>query len=275
MTKKLRCAFLFFFVLLNLKGFAQNATADSLTNDVMQTDSSDADEQDPDFLVANVDQDSTQKFHFRVAFDGMASTGNIERFLLQTSAALDYKPSKFLKMSMSPSFLYGSQSGILYEREFFDDLRLTLGYSNRLYGTAFSSWERSNLRQIRNRWVQAAGLGYKLVQRPKTYISITNLILHENTDFAERTDLDLWRNSTRLLCEFAPTNKLKVLSTLLYQPSFSDKGNIRWSGVVSVQYRVGKGISFFSKFENVYESYVVSNRKNNDFRATAGLAFEH
>ncbi len=154
-------------------------------------------------------------------------------------------------------------------------MRVTLGYSSAFYGLAFGSWERSNLRQINNRWVVAAGLGYKLVQRERAYISVTNLLLHETTDFLERTDLSLWRNSTRILGEFAPVDKLKIYAACMYQPSISEKNNVRWSATLSIQYRVGKGVSFRTKFDNINESYVVAGRKNNDFRWTVGFAFEY
>jgi len=61
----------------------------------------------------------------------------------------------------------------------------------------------------------------------------------------------------------------------MYQPSISEKNNVRWSATLSIQYRVGKGVSFRTKFDNINESYVVAGRKNNDFRWTVGFAFEY
>ncbi len=266
--------YILFLTACSLMSYGQQSMSDSLQNNSTQSDSTQNNGQDPNYLVADADQDSVQKFHVRASIDGMASTGNIERVLLQFTSNFDWKPVRGLKLSSSPSFVYGQQNKLLYEREFFTDFRATIAYQKPFYGLILASWERSNLRQINNRWVQAAGVGYKLIQRKQAFLSITNLILHESTDYLERTDLDLWRNSTRLLGEFALSNKVVTRMAFLYQPSISQKNNIRWSGTFSIQYQLNKSLSFRTKFENTYESYVVSDRKNNDFRWTMGIAYE-
>ncbi len=272
---RLRYTIFFFFVFCQCL-LAQEMRSDSLQNNNSALDDSTANnELDPDYLVANADQDSIQKIHFRAAFDGMASTGNIERVLLQFGTNFDWKPSKFLKISSSPSYIYGQQAGVLYEREMMGDLRLTFGYNKPLHGLAFGSWERSNLRQINNRWIQAVGFGYRLIRRQRSYVAISNVIIHENTDFLERTDLDLFRNSTRIIGEFAPTNQMRILTVLLYQPSISQKDNLRWSGSLTVEYKLRKGLNIRTKYDQIYESYVIVGRKNTDSRWTMGLVFEH
>ena len=250
--------------------FAQNPEPDSL-----QTDATNNDEQDPDYAVADSEQDSLQRFHARFSADGTASTGNIERVLLQVNTAFDWKPSRFLKLSSSPSYVYGQQNKLLNEREFFGDFRATFAHQKRFYGLAFASWERSNLRQIINRWIQAAGVGFKIIQKPKTYVAITNVLLHESTDFMERGDVDLFRNSTRFSGEFALNNRLALASVLYLQPAITQKNNFRWSATLSLSYRLNKSISLRTKVENSYESLVVTGRQNNDFRWTMGLTAEY
>ncbi|TAF96062.1 MAG: DUF481 domain-containing protein [Cytophagia bacterium] len=250
---------------------AQEAPSDTLSS---QSEGS-SDDQDPDYAnVADAEQDSLQRFHVRISADGMASTGNIERALLQVNLGFDWKPSRFFKLSSSPSYVYGKQGDLLNERELFSDLRATIAHQRRFYGLVFASWEQSNLRQIVNRWTQAAGVGFKIVQKPKTYVSITNVILHESTDFRERNDVDLYRNSTRLTGEFALDSHLTLASVVYFQPAITQK-NLRWAGTVSVNYRLNRTVSLRTKFENNYESLVVDGRKNNDFRWTMGLIAEY
>ena len=267
----IRLLTLLFLLCLSFRSsFAQESKPDSL-----QTNSTNEDEQDPDYAVADSEQDSLQLFHARFSADGTASTGNIERVLLQVSTAFDWKPSRFLKLSSSPFYVYGQQNKLLNEREFFGDLRATFAHQRRFYGLTFASWERSNLRQITNRWIQAAGVGFKIVQKPKAYLAVTNVLLHESTDFVERGDVDLFRNSTRLSGEFALDNRLVVASVLYLQPSITQKDNFRWSATLSLNYRLNKALSLRTKFENNYESLVVTGRKNNDFRWTMGLTAEY
>jgi hypothetical protein len=268
--------FLFFFLVLGLAyspSFAQSEP------DTLQTNSSDAqaEEEDPNYAVADVEQDSIQNFHYRFNTEGIASTGNVERLLLQFSTAFDWKPNQQFKLSSSPSFVYGKQGGLLTERELFSDIRGSFWHQKTVYGLAFVSWDRSNLRHIVNRWSQAAGVGVKLIQKKKAYFSVTNLILHESTDYIERNDIDVWRNSTRLFGEFAPDKlgKFTITSVLFLQPAISVRNNFRWSGTLVMAYKMRQNISLRTKFEDAYESYVVPGRKSNDFRWTIGLSFEN
>ena len=254
-----------------IHGLAQESQPDSLA----RNEQGSSNDQDPNYAqVADADQDSIQRFHVRISADGMASKGNIERVLLQVNLNFDWKPSSFFKLSSSPSYVYGRQAALLNERELFGDLRATLAHQRRVYGLVFTSWEQSNLRQIVSRWVQAAGVGFKIIQKPKTYVSITNVILHESTNFTERTDVDLYRNSTRLTGEFALDSRLTLASVVYFQPALTQK-NLRWAGTMSLNYRLNRAISLRTKFENSYESLVVAGRQNNDFRWTMGLIAEY
>jgi hypothetical protein len=253
------------------------STPDTLQVNSTET-SSEEDEEDPAYPeVAESEQDSTKQFFVRFNADGTASTGNVERILLQLTSALDWKPSNQFKLSSSPSFIYGQQNKLLTEREFFADVRGSFWHQKQVYGLAFVAWDKSNLRRILNRWTQAAGIGIKLVQRKRAYFSVTNLILHEVTDFTERDDIDVWRNSTRILGEFAPdkAGKFTITSIAFLQPAISVKNNFRWNGSLTFAYKMSNHLSLRTKFENAYESYVVLGRKNNDFRWTIGLSFEN
>lgn len=243
----------------------QVTTADTLTE---------ADEQTP---VAKAEQDSTKKFFARFNVDGTASAGNAERLLLQLSSMLDWKPSKQFKLSSSSSYIYGKQNKVLAEREYSADLRGSFWHQKRVYGLGFISWDKSNLRRILNRWTQAAGIGVKIIQKKKAYLSITNLILHEVSDFSEQADIDVWRNSTRFLGEFAPdkAGKFTIASIVFIQPAISLPDNFRWNGNLTLAYKMSNHLSLRTKFENTYESYVVPGRKPNDFRWTIGLTYDN
>ena len=173
--------------------------------------------------------------------------------------------------------MYGQQNKILSEREFFFDLRTTLRYKSKVYYLAFTSFEKSNLRLIHDRFIGAGGVGIQLIQRKNAYLSVTNVILYEWTDFIvnnEFPDKNLWRNSTRILGEYKlDGEKLFVSHTVLIQPSFTQK-NFRWNGNLTVRYQITKRTGIRSTIENSYESVVVEGRKNNDFRLTFGVVFE-
>ena len=219
-------------------------------------------------------------YRYRLTADGTATSGNVSRTLLQLAGAFDWSTTRQIKFSTTPSFTYGKQSGVLAEREFFADFRGTYLYEKRVYYLGFGSFERSNLRQILSRYSVAAGAGIKLLNRKRAYISFTDVIIHENTNFIELDDINIWRNSARLYGEYTfGKDRWSISHTTFYQPSLSRAGegqprNIRWNGTVSVQVKMTQLLSIRTLFANSYESLVVPGRQNTDLRWTIGLVYE-
>ncbi|WP_461115908.1 DUF481 domain-containing protein [Spirosoma jeollabukense] len=216
----------------------------------------------------------TRIFRYRFTADGTVTSGNVNRTLIQLTSAVDYQLSNYFKLSSNPSFVYGKQNGILAEREWFADLRTTYRYERRLYYLAFGSYERSNLRQITHRWTAAAGAGYKLLNRKRAYISITDVLMQEYTDFVELDDINIFRNSARLYGEYTfDKDRFTITHTAFYQPALGQY-NVRWNASVSVQIKLTQVVSLRSTIANAYESLVVPGRQNNDLRFTVGLVYE-
>ncbi|AQG81660.1 DUF481 domain-containing protein [Spirosoma montaniterrae] len=270
---------LFFLVFLATSAWAQiveqpdplrPSTPDSTQNDAQQSvnDTSAATPTDTTPALPN------RIFRYKITADGTFNRGNVTRDLLQLASALDYQLSNYFKLSSNPSFVYGRQSGVLAEREWFGDFRTTLRHEKRLYYLAFGSFERSNLRQINRRWTYAAGLGYKLLNQKRAYISVTNVLLHEYTDFVENTDIDVIRSSARLFGEYTFSgDRITVTHTAFYQPALNAR-NLRWNASLSLQVKLTTNTSLRTTLANAYESVVASGRQNNDLRFTIGLAYE-
>lgn len=243
-------------------------------------DSSKASKQDSTKVATNPSDTIKQPkpiatiFRYRFTADGTITEGNVSRALLQLTSAVDYQLSNYFKLSSNPSFVYGKQNGILAEREWFGDLRTTYRYEKRLYYLAFGSYERSNLRQINHRWTIAAGAGYKLLNHKRAYISLTDVIMQEYTDFVELNDINIWRNSARLYGEYTfDKDRFTITHTAFYQPALGQY-NVRWNASLSLQIKLTQVVSLRSTVANAYESLVVPGRQNNDFRFTLGLVYE-
>ena len=281
--------FLLSFLLINFGSFAQLVEQpDPLRPSTKTPDSTQADAPADSSSVGTGDQgedeadqtDSTlMSYRYRFTADGTITTGNVSRTLLQLTSSIDYQLSHYFKLSSNPSFVYGKQNGFLAEREWFGDLRTTFRHEKRLYYLAFGSYERSNLRQINHRWTEAAGLGYKVLNRKRAYISLTDVILHENTDFVELSDINIFRNSVRLFGEYVfGSDRWTVTHTAFYQPALTrpadGQRNVRWNASLSIQIKLTEVISLRSTVANAYESIIVPGRQNDDFRFTVGLVYE-
>jgi putative salt-induced outer membrane protein YdiY len=280
-VKKVQLVIVFFsLIFLSIRSLAQiveqpdplrPSTPDS-TKTKAATDSTTLGKKDS----ANVKQAApiTPIFRYRFSADGTVTAGNVSRALLQLAGAVDYQLSNYFKLSTSPSFVYGKQNGILAEREWFGDFRTTYRHEERLYYLAFGSFERSNLRQIDRRWTVAGGVGYKLINQKRAYLSITDVLLQEFTDFMELNDINIFRNSARLFGEYTfGGDRYVVTHTAFYQPAIGQH-NIRWNASLSVQVKLTSATSLKSTLANAYESLVVPGRKNNDLRFTIGLVYE-
>jgi Protein of unknown function, DUF481 len=249
------------------------STPDSTQANV-STDSSTVGTGDQDEDESDMADPVTPAYRYRFTADGTITAGNVNRTLIQLIGAVDYSLSNLFKLSSNPSFVYGRQSGVLAEREWFGDLRTTYRPENRLYYLVFGSLERSNLRQINQRWTLAGGAGYKLLNRKRAYMSLTNVLLHESTDFVELNDINLLRNSTRLFGEYSFDNdRWTITHTAFYQPALGVR-NIRWNASLSVQIKLTTVVGLRATIANAYESVIVPGRQNNDLRFTAGVVYE-
>lgn len=269
-----------FFTCFSIKIYAQETPSDTLqpvNNSTMPTDSTSEEEGDEEAEAEEVPDVQFTKIRYRMTADGTYTSGNVSRALMQFTSNFDWNISKIMKVSSSPSYVYGQQNKTLAEREVFLDLRSSILYEKTLYYLAFTSFERSNLRKINNRFIGAAGIGLKLIQQKTAYLSVTNVLLYEKTDFVVNEkfpDRNLWRNSTRFFGEYTFDKGKMTLSHILFiQPSITEK-NFRWNGNLILKYQVSKNVGFRSTIENSYESIVVPGRQNNDLRWTFGVVLE-
>jgi hypothetical protein len=273
-------------IFLYISAKAQDTPSDTIqviTNPTVAADSTaseeaEEEEGDEEGEEEEVEKDkSFSKFKYRMGADGTYTSGNVSRILMQFTSSFDLTLSKVFKLATSPSYIYGQQNGLLAENEFFVDLRTNLFYEKRFYYLAFTSFEKSNLRKIENRFIGGAGVGYRLIKKERTTLSVTNVLLYEKTDFIlneKFPDRNLWRNSTRISGEYSFNDSKFSLSHILFIQPIITENNFRWNGNLILKYQLSKQLSLRTTMENSYESIVVPGRANNDFRWTFGIVFE-
>ncbi len=217
---------------------------------------------------------------YTAGLDGTISAGNVNRKLLNIRLVLVHEnPNSVWSFSAAPRFQYGTTNEILQEREVFVDFNTSFFHSQHdVYGLVFGAYEQSNLRRINRRANVGAGLGWRIVggrnvPSRRFQVSVTNALVHEATDFAERDNIDVRRNSTRLKirADLVP-GKLSVQNMAFFQPALGRR-NLRWNSITQLVYKATQRLAFTATLDNSYESINAAGVESVQLNATLGLSF--
>ncbi len=209
---------------------------------------------------------------YRFIGDGNFTQGNVNRSLLVLRAEITLQ-GPAINISTNPRFTYGKQNRLLAERDTYVDLIVDVFKKRKVYVFGLGTIERSNLRRIDWRRLAGAGIGFRLVQKERHDVSLTNAIIYESTEFEERPTLTTVRNSTRLKGRHSfLEDRMRLTHITFVQPALNDLSNLRWNTLISLEIPLNRWISMRGSFENSYESVVEATRRNNDSRITFGIA---
>ncbi len=220
---------------------------------------------------------------FQWVGSSQVNTGNVQRTLFSTTGRFQVRgKSRFYKLYTDANYIYGEKSNVISENDLVWNVNHSFWYEKRFYGIAFGTYEYSNLRGIRNRYLAGVGVGCQLINIPADkaknrwfvpYVSITNSLLYESTDFLVIRDIEVLRNSTRFLANFSLfKGKLILNNTVFLQPSLNDP-NFRasWNNVLRLP--LSSWFSLQSTLDYSYESLVLAGRQNSDVRLLFGFTF--
>jgi hypothetical protein len=210
-------------------------------------------------------------FKYNIALTGSFNEGNVNRKLLAFRSEFSWA-GKVVELDLHPRFSFGEQNGQLAEREPYLDALVNIFHQKKFYTFLATNMEASNLRGITFRWLGGVGVGWHIARTNKVKLSLTNMILHEGTDFIQANDIILWRNSARLKGQYSLfKNRLTFKHWIYFQPSFTNK-NYRWNGIFALEFPIYKNLQFRLNYEEAYESVVPEGRRNDDRVLSLGLS---
>ena len=238
-----------------------------------------ADDDETEFESTD-EREKLPNWFYSVSLDGTASSGNVNRQLLNFKTTLNYEnPKAIFGFFTSPRFQYGTNSDVLQEREIGLDINSTLFYSQHdVYGLLFGAFEQSNIRKISSRFNIGIGIGWRILGGKKNpnarfKLSISNALVREITDFISKQDRNIYRNSTRIKLKYdIIPEKFSIQSVVFLQPSLIDE-YYRWNSSTQLSYKVGKHISILASFENTYENFNTIGIQNAQTNTTIGLTY--
>ncbi len=225
-----------------------------------------------------------KKMKYKWINDALWQTGNVERFLYNTSLQWLYNDSIF-DYEIKPRFSYGEVTqkqndklirGVVQEREQILDLHFGFLSQKRFYGFSFGTFEKSNLRNINLRWLVGFGAGWHIIRTKNEHqrINLTTAILREGTDFINpnQPDYQVFRISIRLKGNHIFfKNRLKLSHMTTFLPSLAFNNNKRLVSNLTIEVPISKRIQLRSSFDYTYEGIVPPNVKKTDTRNLVGL----
>lgn len=208
---------------------------------------------------------------YRFFGDGNFTRGNVNRSLLVMRAEVTLG-GPVLSIATNPRFSYGKQNGVVAERDTYVDLFIDVFKKRRTYVFGLGTLEISNLRGIELRQLAGAGVGYRLWQTERNNLTLTNAIIHESTNFAERPTIVTQRNSLRIKgTHRLVRDRIRFNHMTFVQPSLRDFSNLRWNTLLSLEMPLTKWVAIRTSFANTYESEVEATRRNHDTQLTFGV----
>ncbi|OWP63333.1 hypothetical protein CDA63_09935 [Hymenobacter amundsenii] len=220
----------------------------------------------------NQQQADTTLIVYAGQLTGAYSRGGVNRVLLATTQAITFTRGKHLGLPLNLNFAYGKQDGLLRERELL--LNATpYYYKGRFRAYALGGFERSNLRGITRRVQLGAGPGWAFYSDTLgRELSVSNLIIREQTNFLDGTTKVTARNSARLKVVYL-FRLLTFNSTTLYQPSLGDISNYRFSNVSTAALKLTNDLALTLSYNYSHESQFSEGKSPDNTNITIGFSY--
>ena len=220
----------------------------------------------------NQQQPDTTLIVYSGQLTGAYSHGGVNRTLLSTTQALTFTRGQHLGLPLNLNFAYGRQDARLRERELL--LNATpYYYKGRFRAYALGGYEQSNLRGITRRVQVGGGPGWAFYSDTLgREVSVSNLVIREQTNFLDGRTVVTARNSVRL--KVAYTFRILTFgSTTFYQPSLANFGNYRFSNVSTAALKLTNALAVTFSYNYTYESQFSEGKVPGNTNLTVGFSY--
>ena len=164
--------------------------------------------------------------HHRFRFNGTGSlnkTDAARSYILSNGANFDISRPK-IAFNSSALYLYGQQNRVLTNNDFFSSANLDFGKGKTaLYEWALANYQTSYSLQINYKTQAGVGIGFTILDSPKTHLSISDGFLYEANNLVDASlGQDVYqtvRNSFRLKYKFNIKDIVFFSGTDFVQPS--------------------------------------------------------
>ena len=150
-----------------------------------------------------------------------------------------------------------------------------LGKKRRLYIYNQGGSGYDEIRRIDLEFHEGAGLGYKLIQKPKLNLNTEAGLQYQDQDYHNQPRHSFVSARLGENLVWRPVDKLEVRHSLSYTPDIEDFTVVRIRADLSLVYPLFKRITFSLNLIDLYDSRPAISVKNNDLQvqSTIGMSF--
>lgn len=211
-----------------------------------------------------------------VSATGLIQSGNVERVLLPTISNITFSKNKF-EVRQTFNYSYGTigtfNGKIKLEDELLARTELAIFQKKRFYPYSWGLYEKSNIRNITERWLGGVGLGFNILNTKQHMLSFRNGIAYEKTIFSVRESNDVLRYSARVAgSHWLFARKMNISHETYIQPAINKSDDFRFRTVWRINVPIWKHISLTTLIDKGYESVVDFGKKKNNFFMSYGLS---
>lgn len=210
--------------------------------------------------------------HARVASDGTAQFGNVQRILLRNSFASSLR-NDWYEAELQAVYVYGEQAKLVTENDLLCNINTGIDIYENASILLFGTYESSRLRRIQHRYQIGIGPKYIIFNTESSHWTSSAVCLIDRTIFESKEELSSNRLSLRIKGRQTIIEKKLIFSTeMYYQPSLSDFTNdFRWRSNTRLEMPVSSAIAITCSFAYSYESITRLGRLPGDTAVTFGL----
>lgn len=220
----------------------------------------------------NQQQPDTTLIVYNTQLTGAYSRGGVNRTLLSTIQNLTFTRGQHFGLPLTGSFIFGRQDKRLKERELL--LNATpYYYKGQFRAYALGGFEQSNLRGITSRTQLGAGPGWAFYSDTLgREVSVSNLVIREQTNFLDGRRQVTARNSARLKVAWS-VRILTLNSTTFYQPSLDNFSDYRFSNLTTAALKLTRQLAVSFSYNYSFESEFSEGRVPENTNVTVGLSY--
>lgn len=211
--------------------------------------------------TAQAQYNDTTHYHVALMAAGSVNkTDDATAYLLNNALNFGIK-KKDMVLNATNTWVYGRQNGVLTNNDFSSALFFNLYKSiPHFYYWGLANYNTSYSLKINNQLLAGVGAAYSIIDKPNTYINLSDGVLFDQSDLLVSEIYHTWRNSFRLQYHFAIKDRLTLDGSNFLQSAFNNRHDYIIRSTTTLGLKIYKAISVTTSL--VYNKMNITSSDN-------------